>query len=191
MKHYKSLTAKAIVFLLLGAFGPAAFAQCSEDQAFNKMMAFNLAWGEYQRQYSAMPMHKQGEEFPKFSSGAERSAALSAKLAEKKWNEVCAGYDALAKEYGFNVKAASKGMITMEELKKDGGRRGGECDVGEAAKNHMGLMEKFTDKLANGEVTRQEQAAFMREWEPIGRNMQFDPSKVCSDSRALAKKWGL
>ncbi len=165
-------------------------AECNENQAFNKMMAFNQAWMKYQQGYMARAQ-KNPDEHQKFRSGAERSGALGAKLANKEWDAVCAGYDALAKEYGFNLTKSAEGMLTIEQLKKDGGKGQGRCSLEDAAKRYMQMEQKFQDRNANGEVTLEVARAFRADTEPIGLEMNKNPSAVCDKVDTLSKKYGL
>jgi hypothetical protein len=169
----------------------ALHAECNEKQAFNKMMAFNQAWMKYQQDYLALPTEQQSNEFQKFSSGAQRMGGLSAKLATKEWNAVCTGYDALAKEFGFDLKQAAKGVLTIEELQKDGGRRGGSCSLADASKRFMQMQEKFLDKKANGEVSLETERAFHKACEPLGLEMTKNPSAVCTKVVTISKEFGL
>lgn len=170
---------------------PTAFAECNRDQAYNKMMAFNQAWMKYQQAYSALPMQEQGAQFQKFSSGVDRMSKLSAKLATNEWNTVCQGYDALAKEFGFDLKKSAQGMLTMADLRKDGGRRGGQCGVGDAAKKFMEMFQRFQDKKANGDTTLAEEEAFRAAADPLGPEMNRNPSAVCAKVAEISKEFGL
>lgn len=162
----------------------SAAAECNQTEAYNKMLALNKAQA---RIAAASPQSVD-------SAGtklAMESAGIGQLLADQKFDEACKQYEMLAIKYGIDLKKEAKGMVTFEELAKDGGARGGECGVAEASKKMMGLHEQLQDKVALGEVSSDVFRDFGKDTEKYGELMMTNPSEVCRQLEGLKTKYKL
>ena len=104
--------------------------KCSESEAMNKMLAFS-------RVFSRIATVRGSSSVDLATQMTMESGAIHELIAAKKYGEACDKADELAKKYNLDLNAEAKGMVTFEELQKDGGKRGGECSLAEAAQRHM------------------------------------------------------
>jgi len=112
-------------------------------------------------------------------------------LADENYDLACRRYDEIAAKHNIDLTRQQEGMITMEELRNDGGKRGGECSAPEASKRVMGYMNQLQDKTALGDIDGSEMAGFMAEMQKFGPLLYTDPSQYCKEADAVAKRYGL
>ena len=155
---------------------------CTEAQAFNKMFAINRAMSRMMAQGGAVAQ----------TAGAQismDSAPISALLGEKKYDEACAKYDALAQSNKIDIAKELQGIVTFEELQKDGGKRGGVCSQAEAHVKMMGIFQKVQDKVALGDADGDAFRKFSDETTKIGELMYTNPSEMCKRLDEIEKKF--
>lgn len=162
----------------------ARYPTCTQAQAYNKMLALGRA------QARIMAANPSGGQ----TIGARISIEVSRVgqvLADKKFSEACAKYDEIAGRYDLDLKKESNGLITYEELAKDGGKRGGICSQADASKKVIDLNRQVSEKVSRGES---KQDAFQQFNEDAGRLSELlytDPSKMCASLDGLKGKYGL
>lgn len=173
-----------IVVTCLFVSANALAAPCSEDDAMNKMMALNRA---ISRMMASGPMTPD-------SPGVkltQESGPASELIAAKKFDEACAEYDKLAAKYKVDLKGESKGLLTMDDLRKDGGKRGGECSIADASKRMMEMHGQIQDQVALGDADGDALREFGKDTAPFGELMVTDPSEVCRQLEGLKGKYKL
>ncbi len=168
-------------------------AECTRDQAFNKMMKLNQLNMDIQSQVPADPRkhpRAMSEAHAKMVMFTTEMAPAGPLLADGKYNEACAIYDKVAAKFGFNLNAAKS--LTMEQLEKDGGKSvGGKCDVTEMAIRNAKLMEDFSKAYDAGKFTYERQREFSKDSENLGRFGSSDPGKACDEIARLRDKYQL
>lgn len=160
-----------------------AFA-CTRDEAFNKMMALGRA-----RQAL---MNQAGRDRSRIRTAvdlAKETADVGKVLAAEKYSEACGYYDKIAAKYGVDLNEAAKGMITMEQIRKDGGRNGGACSQSDAAKKLASISEDIQDKVALGDQPASAYSEFAKEVQKNNDLMSTDPSAFCAKLDQLNKKY--
>ncbi len=157
---------------------------CDENAAYNKMMALGRAQsriigsGGQAAQQTGMRITMD-------------SASISELLAQKKFDEACAKYDAVAKKFGIDLAKESEGLVTMQELSKDGGKRGGICSQADAHIKMMNLHNQLQDKVALGDVDQDVIKRFNNDSTKFGELMYTDPSEMCRKLDTLKEKYKL
>jgi hypothetical protein len=158
----------------------AASAECTRDQAFNKMMELNKYSTQLQMQ---MPDPKKdpskfNQEQEKFQTYSKRLASGGPLLAAQKYNEACKVYEDLAKD--FKVPESNGKTLTMERLHTDGGRGPqGSCDLTAAAMKMAELSNAFKKAADAGKFPYERSREFGVATEKIGIAMNEDPSRAC------------
>jgi hypothetical protein len=178
----------ALAILATCIAAPIASA-CSRDEAYNKMMAL----GQYgMKLQAALPdplkdpagynAHYKG--VIEFST---RTADVGKTLAAEHYDQACATYDAIAKD--FHVDMAGQHVRTMQELEAEAKNPPkGKCDLAEAARRSMWLTEEFQKRTDGGD--RDAWQRFGKETEPVGLLMQQDPNEACGLIDDIAAKYG-
>jgi len=175
-------------FLLL-ALPFATHAACTRDDAFNKMMAL----GQYDMKLQASlpdPLKQPdvyNEKYPRVVAFATRLAAVGKILAAEKYDQACATYDALAKDYGVDYAAQKVRPLSALEADKPAP---GHCDLAEAARRSMWLTETFQKHAEASAMTRDDWQRFGKQTEPVGLMMQQDPDKACALIDTIAAGYG-
>lgn len=126
--------------------------------------------------------------------GAELAKATSAvgqTLADKKFAEACAQYDQIAQKFGVDLKKESEGMVTYQEILKDGGKRGGACSQADASKKMMDMHQQLEDKAAMGEVDRDIFRKFGDDTAKLTELLLTNPSEMCKKLDELKPKYGV
>ena len=165
------------------SFAPSAIA-CTRDEAFNKMMAIGRAQrgimtgaaGNHAKMQSAADLAKEVGDVGKI-------------LAAEKYTEACEYYDKIARKYNIDLDEASKGMITMDQIRKDGGRKGGACSQADASKKLMGLMQDLQDKVALGDEPASTHRSFANDVQKHNDLMSTNPSAFCAKLDELNKQY--
>ena len=182
MRYIHSKLPFIVIFLF--ASTNAFAAPCTENDAMNKMLALNRAMGRMTASGNLTP-DSPGVKLTQESGGA------SELIANKKFEEACAEYDQLATKYKIDLKKESEGLVTIEELQKDGGKRGGECSVADASKKMMEIHGQIQDQVALGDADGDALREFGKDTEPFGELMVTNPSEVCRRLDGLKAKYKL
>ena len=182
----------AVAALVLAVNSPAR-AGCTPDEAMNKMIALNQLNIKLQGEIPLDPtkdpeaMNRAFERAKAFSEAMAKAGPL---LADGKFDEACAIYDKVAKDFDFSFPATSS--LKMDDLRKDGGAGPtGECDITQAAERMVALAEDFEKAYAAGKFSYERQRQFSKDTEPVAALTSTDPSKACEEIAALRKKYGL
>ena len=188
----KLVTFLCLLFVLLAVSASSSFAECNRDQAFNKMMVLGHAQTKMNTEISSLPSGraKQVKQL-RWAELSKEVAMVGSTLAAEKYTEACGEYDRIAKKYDIDLEKSSSGVITMEQIRKDGGKGSGPCSQADASKKLMGMSEQLQDRAANGEISRGVLSAFFEETEPLGAMMYTDPGAVCKKLDSLKPKYEL
>jgi len=152
-------------------------ATCTKDEAFDKMMILGAESGK--RMHAYMEGNKSVKLLPDDVTNA------GALLAEKKYTEACAIYDKVANEYGVDLKKGAKTTLSMEELKEDGGQKGGACSLADASLRFLNVSNIL---LARGlSKTLEKSDLYHKASEQITDN----PSKSCELTKKLAEEYNV
>jgi hypothetical protein len=181
MIHYLYVLYVSLIFLLMSPFDAEA---CTQEQAFNKMMALGRA-----KQAMMSGAGSSREKQIEAADFAKEIGDVGQVLADGRYAEACKYYDAIARKYSVDMEEASKGMITMEQLAKDGGRQGGRCSQADASQKLMEITNDMTDKMALGEYPYSAFSAFMGEVEKHNDLMYTNPSAYCDTLDGLKSKY--
>lgn len=178
--------------LLLSAIN-SAHADCTREEAFNKMMALNPVTGRMQQDW-AETLQKNpaaaNAKVEKIKAFSGRLGEASTLLAQEKYGAACVIYDALAKEAGVSLE--NSGTLTMKQLETDGGRgTNGACDLTEAAKRSNALAASFHKQYPPGKATDAQSRDFSKRMSDIGIEMSSNPSKACALIDDATKQYGL
>ncbi len=157
---------------------------CDSNQANNKMLALNKVVGKY--------FAIGGEGMTKFAAGLQtESGTVSELIAQEKYTEACAKVAELDKKYELNLAKEAEGMITMEQLAKDGGKGGGTCSVADAAIKQMelhGLLQKEVDAgRKSSDIFRD----FNTDTRGYAEMLSTNPTEACELFDRLKKKYGV
>ena len=183
LKHFITTLATFLAMFTVSFAGQSVLAEtCNESQAYNKMLAFGRAQSRIVAEGGQVAMNLGGEM-------TVASGPASELIAQKKFDEACAKYEELAKKYGIDLNKEQQGMVTIEELAKDGGKRGGECGIVEAQKKMMGMHEQLQDKVALGDADQDVFRQFGEDTAKIGELMSTNPSEACRQLDALKPKY--
>jgi len=158
--------------LIAASFVPSiARAQCTRDQAFNKMMKVNQLSASLQAEVPLDPrkdpngMNTAYQRVKEFTDMMTPAGPL---LAEGKYTEACKIYDQVAAKFGFDLKGSK--ALTMDELRKNGGKKNaGDCDITEMAKRNVQLATDFQQAYASGKFTYERQRQFSKDSEKLNK----------------------
>lgn len=170
--------------LILGICLPTPAMACTQNEAFNKMMALGRA--------NQAMLRGAGQDRAKQITAADMATevtSVSDYLAKEKYAEACKYYDAIARKYSIDMEEAAEGMITMEELAKDGGRRGGRCSQADASKKVMEITNVINDKVAMGDVSGDVLKRFLAEAGKHNDLIYANPSAYCDEIDKIKKKY--
>ncbi len=173
--------------LLFSSLNTAYAEKCTKDQAMNRMMAMNRASDRMLKEVG--PSHDARRKQVVLN---QELAAVGVFLGDGKYNEACSIYSEIAKKWGINIEEASKGMLTMKDLKKDGGKsRGGKCSLADASIKMNTLLQKLSSMKAEG----QEVDAISKEYHTlIGEKsdlMSTNPSAFCDEIDGFKKLYSI
>lgn len=119
------------------------------------------------------------------------SAAISELVAQAKFAEACAKVDEIDKKYKLDLTKEMKGMITFEQLQKDGGKGAGTCSIADAAKRQMEVHQKLQTEVDAGRKASNIFNTFNEDTKGYGEMLTTDPSKACALFDTLERKYGL
>ena len=170
-----------------------AVADCTKDQAFNKMMKVNQINVALQAEMPKDPsadVDAANAVVEKIQDFASMMAPAGPLLAAGKYSEACAIYDQITAKYGAGVKAPP--ATTMDEIKANGAqKKKGGCDIVEMAKQNAQLSVDFASAFDAGKITQERQRQFSKDSEKLNMLATSDPSAACDEIAALRAKYGL
>ncbi len=167
--------------IVLSACGPKV---CDSDAAYNKM----LALGAVQGRLAADGGETSGE-FAAFL-GTE-SGKVSELIAQGKFVEACAKADEIAAKYKIDLATVQKDIITIEQLRKDGGKGSGTCSLADASKKQMELHGLLQKQVEAGKMDSDIFRRFNDDTRAFGEYLSTDPSKACKLIEDLKVKYGV
>ena len=152
-----------------------ANATCTQDEAFNKMMILGAEGGK--RMHAYMKGNKSVKLLPDDVTNA------GVLLAEEKYTEACVIYDKVAAEYDIDFKEGAKTTLSMEELKEDGGQKGGACSLEDATLRFLNVSNILLERGLS--KTLEKSDLYHKASEQITSN----PSKSCELTKELAEEY--
>ncbi|MEO5560159.1 MAG: hypothetical protein ABIR10_10805 [Dokdonella sp.] len=181
-----------ILSATIAFIGPSiTHAACTRDQAFNRMMALNQYGMKLQ---AALPdplkdPHGYEANYQRVIDFGSRLGAVGKPLADARYDEACATYDALAKDYGVDLAAQNvRSLAVVEGEGKHPPKTG--CDLAESSRRSMWLTESFQKHAQDANLRRDDWQTFGKEMEPVGLLMQQDPKQACALIDTIAAKYG-
>lgn len=182
----------AVLLALAAVVAPAlVHAACTRDQAFNRMMALNQHGMKLQAALPDPLKDPEGYEasYQRVNDFNSRLGAVGKPLADAKYEEACAAYDALAKDYGVDI--AAQGVRPLSAVETEGRHppKTG-CDLAESSRRSMWLTEAFQKHAQAKHLQRDDWQQFGKETEPVGLLMQQDPEQACALIDSIAAKYG-
>jgi hypothetical protein len=161
---------------------------CSEVEAFNKMMAIN-------RVQQAMTLETQNDDKEKtltkmlHSLNDDMQSVNSNYMMKNDYTGACSAYDNIIQKYNIDLQKASKGMLTIEQLQKDGGKDDKSCSLSEASIKMTTIIEKMQKLVENADMAMGEFEEFNRKHEKIIPLMTTNPSKYCNELDKITKEY--
>ncbi|HZP67497.1 MAG TPA: hypothetical protein VFB32_14435 [Rudaea sp.] len=180
------------VLLVLGALASPVVHACTREDAFNRMMGLNQFAMKLQAKLPDPLKDPEGynAKLPRFREFSERLAGVGKTLADNKFDEACAAYDALARDFQVDIAAQGVRPLSALEAEAEHPPQDG-CDLGEAAKRSVELTEKFQKRADAEHLGRDDWQRFGKDMEPVGLAMQKDPFAACAMMEAIAAKYKL
>lgn len=155
-----------------------ANAVCTEDEAYNKMMILGAEGAERMHAYMKNN-HAKVMLLPDYVSQA------SPYMKKKNYTKACEIYDEVAKKYGIDFDKKSKNVLSMKEIKEDGGRKSGECSLADATLRFLNVSNLL---LARGLAkTLEKNNVYHKASEQITSN----PTVSCQLTKQLAQKYNV
>ncbi len=173
---------------LLATLSTVTTFACTQTEAVNKMMAIN-------RVQQAMVLESSNDNNEKeltkmlHSLNVDMQNVHDNYLNKNDYNESCNQYDTILKKYNIDLEKASKDMLSIEELKKDGGKKGGSCSISEASKKMMTTIKKLQSLSENADISMEEFLEFHSKHDKLLLLMSTNPSKYCDELDALSKNY--
>jgi hypothetical protein len=184
---------KKLIICIYVAAVSTVNAECTREQAFNKMMKLNELSASLQSEVPLDPtkdVSGMNSSYLKMKDYTDRIAPAGPMLADGRYNEACKIYDDTAKHFGFNLTASK--ALTMDQLKKNGGKKNaGDCDISEMAKRNVKLATDFQLAYGEGKFTYEEQRQFSKDSEKLNMLATSDPGAACREMEVLRAKYGL
>ena len=183
----KITTVLTKISLLATLYTSTTFA-CSEAEAFNKMMAIG-------RVQQAMSIETQNDDKEKTLTKMLSNLNADMKIVNDKYmmsnnySQACSEYDKIVTKYNIDMQKASKDMLTIEQLKEDGGKNGGSCSLSEASIRMMDTIEKMQKLMENGDIATEEFDEFNSKNNKISPLITTNPSKYCDELENLKKEY--
>lgn len=175
---------RLIPLLALAAYLCGCSSECSESDAYNKMLAINKLQGRIVSTNS-----EAGNQVSSYITG--ESGAISELIAQKKFTEACARADEFAKGFNVNLNDEMKGMITYDQLVKDGGKNGGSCSIADASMKQMEIHGKLQAKVDAGEMDSEIFRQFNQDTVWMAELLSTNPSEACRRLEELRSKYKL
>ena len=161
---------------------------CNQTKALEKMMAISRV-----QQAMAIESSNDNEEreLTKMlqSLSHDMQNVDDSYLTKKDYNEACNQYDKIIEKYNIDLEKASKDMLSIEELKKDGGKQGGSCSISEASEKTMTTVKRVQSLMENADIAMEEFLEFNSKHDKLLPLMSTNPSKYCDDLDALSKNY--
>jgi len=186
-----SLWVRWCLFAAATSLATSVSAACSREDAFNKMMALNQYGMKLQ---AALPDPLKdpagyNANYQRVTDFSTRLGNVGKTLAAKHYDEACATYDALAREYRVDI--AGQHVRPLSEIEAEAKKpRKDKCDLAEAARRSMWLTESFQKQAQDQHLDRDAWQRFGKETEPVGMLMQQDPNEACGLIDDIAAKYG-
>ena len=115
MRQIHILAAISLCFTLV----ELAHADCTQEQAFNKMMVLNQAKSEVQAKMNSLPAGPaKNSVMARWARLGQEIAMVGKDLASKNYNVACTKYDQIAQRHKINVEEVAKRSKTVAQLKK-------------------------------------------------------------------------
>jgi Xaa-Pro aminopeptidase len=110
-------------------------------------------------------------------------------MIKNEYKNACSAYDSVVEKYNIDMGKASKDMLTVKELKKDGGKNGGSCSIADASIKMMGIIEKMQKLMNNADIAMEEFEEFSTKHDKILPLMSTNPSKYCDELDNITKTY--
>ena len=184
----KKLTTSITKIGLLTTLTVMSTFACSEEEAFNKMMAIG-------RVQQAMAIETSNDDKERTltkmlgSLNDDMQKINETYMLKDDYDNACSAYDSVVQKYNIDMEKASKDMLTMEELKKDAEKEGGSCSIADASIKMMGSIEKMQKLMTNADIAMEEFEEFSTKHEKILPLMSTNPSKYCNELDNLTKQY--
>ena len=157
---------------------------CEENEAYNKMLAIQKIQGRL--------VAKGGENGMVVASAlGKESGEMSELIAQQKFDDACKKADALAKRLEVDLAAEQKDMITIEELKADGGKGTGTCSIADAATKQMELHGLLQAEVTAGRMSSDIFRQFGEDTKGYAEMLSTNPSAACKLFDDLKVKYKL
>lgn len=186
------LSRALLAFACAAQLAPAAAAACTRDDAFNRMMALNQYGMKLQATLPDPLQDPAGynAKYPRITEFGTRLAAVGKVLAERRYDDACATYDALAKDYHVDYAAQNVRPLSALEAEAKHPPQDG-CDLAESARRSVWLTQAFKQRADAEQLGRDEWQQFGKDTQLIGPMMQQDPQQACEMIDTVARKYRL
>lgn len=174
----------ASLLILTFFAGCASSKECDSNQAYNKMLALQKVQGR-------LTARGGDDGFALSASIAMASVPVGELIAQNKFTEACAKAEEIAQKLGVNLAEEQKGMITMEQLAKDGGKGSGTCSIADAAKKNMEVHALLQAEVDAGKRSSEVFREFSDDTVGLAEMYSTDPSKACELLELLKIKYKL
>ena len=178
----------ALAVIVAGVFGSgcskSGSTSCTEDVAYNKMLALQ----KVQARLVAKGADSGNELAQRLMID---SAPLAEMIAKKQFAEACAKADEIGKKLGADLKKEEKGMVTIQQLRADGGKGDGICSVADVAKRQMEVHGKIQAAIDAGKLPPNMFRTFGDDTKALGEMMSTNPSEGCKLLDGLERKYKL
>lgn len=161
---------------------------CTEDEANNKRMAI-------ERVQQAMVIESSNDDEEKTLTKMLHSLVDDMQvvnknyLVKKEYDNACREYDNIIEKYNIDMDKATDGMLTMEELKADGGKKGGSCSIVEASAKMTKSVGKMQKLMESADIAMEEFLEFNKRHEKIMPLMTTNPSSYCDQLDEIVKTY--
>ena len=173
---------------LLTALSLTSTLACSQEEAFNKMMAIG-------RVQQAMSIETSNDDKERTltkmlgSLNADMQTINETYMLKDEYNNACSAYDSVVEKYNIDMEKASKDMLTIAELKEDATKKGGSCSIADASIKMMGTIEEMQKLMTNADIAMEEFEEFSTKHEKILPLMSTNPSKYCDELDNLSQNY--